>query len=99
MYKGLPPGPISMASIGSIDAVLNPQQHDYLYFCANSDESGTHAFAGTYAAHLVMPAVSNLGTAAGVLGVVCVRFNHFAPLCYSHFDIAFWLLLLNLDWI
>jgi UPF0755 protein len=53
LYKGLPPGPISMASISSIDAVLNPQQHDYLYFCAKPDESGTHAFAATYAAHLV----------------------------------------------
>jgi UPF0755 protein len=53
LYKGLPPGPISMASISSIDAVLNPKQHDYLYFCAKPDESGTHAFAATYAAHLV----------------------------------------------
>jgi len=53
LYKGLPPGPISMASISSIDAVLNPQKHDYLYFCAKPDESGTHQFAATYAAHLV----------------------------------------------
>ncbi|MBK8966248.1 MAG: endolytic transglycosylase MltG [Lewinellaceae bacterium] len=52
-YKGLPPGPISMASIASIDAVLNPQQHDYLYFCAKPDESGSHLFAETYTAHLV----------------------------------------------
>lgn len=53
LYKGLPPGPISMASIASIDAVLNPEKHDYLYFCAKPDESGTHAFAASYAAHLV----------------------------------------------
>jgi len=53
MYKGLPPGPISMASISSLDAVLNPEKHDYLFFCAKPDESGTHAFAVTYAAHLV----------------------------------------------
>ncbi|MCK6695700.1 MAG: endolytic transglycosylase MltG, partial [Thermoanaerobaculia bacterium] len=53
IYKGLPPGPISMASIASIDAVLNPEKHDYLYFCAKPDESGTHAFAASYAAHLV----------------------------------------------
>lgn len=53
LYKGLPPGPISMASISSIDAVLNPQKHDYLYFCAKPDESGTHQFAATYSAHLV----------------------------------------------
>ncbi|MCB0527962.1 MAG: endolytic transglycosylase MltG [Lewinellaceae bacterium] len=53
VYKGLPPGPISMASITSIDAVLNPQKHDYLYFCARPDESGTHVFAETFAAHKV----------------------------------------------
>ncbi len=53
LYKGLPPGPISMASISSIDAVLNPQKHDYLYFCAKPDESGTHQFAASYSAHLV----------------------------------------------
>ncbi|MFN0014170.1 MAG: endolytic transglycosylase MltG [Saprospiraceae bacterium] len=53
LYKGLPPGPISMASISSIDAVLNAQKHDYLYFCAKPDDSGTHQFASTYAAHLV----------------------------------------------
>lgn len=53
VYKGLPPGPISMASIPSIDAVLNPEKHDYIYFCAKPDESGTHAFAVTFAAHKV----------------------------------------------
>ncbi|HRI58423.1 MAG TPA: endolytic transglycosylase MltG [Saprospiraceae bacterium] len=53
VYKGLPPGPISMASIPSLNAVLNPVQHKYLYFCAKPDESGTHAFAETYAAHKV----------------------------------------------
>lgn len=53
MYKGLPPGPISMASIPSLDAVLNYEKHNYLYFCAKPDESGTHAFAETFAAHKV----------------------------------------------
>ncbi len=53
IYKGLPPGPISMASIPSIDAVLNPEKHDYLYFCAKPDMSGTHAFASTLPGHNV----------------------------------------------
>ncbi len=53
VYKGLPPGPISMASIPSLDAVLNHDQHRYLYFCAKPDDSGTHAFAETFAAHKV----------------------------------------------
>lgn len=52
MYKGLPPGPIAMASIGSIDAVLSAEQHDYLYFCAVGDGSGLHNFAETHDGHL-----------------------------------------------
>lgn len=51
MYKGLPPGPISMASISSIDAVLNVEDHDYIYFCAKGDGSGLHNFAKTLAQH------------------------------------------------
>ena len=50
-YAGLPPGPIAMASIASIDAVLNPEQHKYLYFCAVGDDSGLHQFAETLAGH------------------------------------------------
>jgi UPF0755 protein len=53
MYTGLPPGPISMASIPSLDAVLNADKHDYIYFCAKADESGTHAFASTLSGHNV----------------------------------------------
>jgi len=50
-YVGLPPGPISMSSISSIDAVLNPESHDYIFFCAKGDGSGTHSFAKTMAGH------------------------------------------------
>lgn len=50
-YGGLPPGPIHMASISSIDAVLNSEDHKYLYFCAVGDGSGTHNFAKTLAQH------------------------------------------------
>jgi UPF0755 protein len=53
LNTGLPPGPISMASISAIDAVLNRAEHGYLYFCAKPDNSGTHAFAETYAGHNV----------------------------------------------
>lgn len=51
MYPGLPPGPISMASIASIDAVLNAEDHKYVYFCAKGDGSGLHNFAKTLSAH------------------------------------------------
>jgi len=50
--EGLPPGPIKVASIKGIDAVLNAERHDYLYMCANEDFSGTHRFAHTYNEHL-----------------------------------------------
>ncbi|MCC6412426.1 MAG: endolytic transglycosylase MltG [Saprospiraceae bacterium] len=53
VYTGLPPGPISLAAIPTLDAVLNPATHKYLYFCAKPDESGTHAFAETFSAHKV----------------------------------------------
>lgn len=51
-YVGLPPAPINSPSKTCIDAVLNPQKHKYIYFCANSTFDGTHKFAETYSQHL-----------------------------------------------
>lgn len=51
LHKGLPPGPISMASITSIDAVLNAENHAYDYMCARPDYSGYHVFAKTLSEH------------------------------------------------
>lgn len=50
-HTGLPPGPIAMSSPGSIDAVLSPETHEYLYMCARGDGSGLHNFAKTLAGH------------------------------------------------
>lgn len=50
-FKGLPPGPINLPEIESIDAVLNPDEHNYIYFCAKPDFSGYHAFATNLRQH------------------------------------------------
>ena len=50
-YAGLPPGPINMPQITTIDAVLNYQQHTYIYMCAREDFSGYHNFATTLTEH------------------------------------------------
>ncbi len=51
-YAGLPPGPINVPSIASLNAVLNYEKHDYFYFCAREDFSGYHNFAVTLNEHL-----------------------------------------------
>ncbi len=55
MYKnfGLPPGPIAMPDVTAIDAVLNPEKHNYIYFCASVTNFGYHEFAVTAAQHEV----------------------------------------------
>jgi UPF0755 protein len=50
-YSGLPPGPICVPPPVAIDAVLNYETHQYLYFCAKADFSGYHNFSRTLAQH------------------------------------------------
>lgn len=50
-YEGLPPGPICIPSLTSINAVLHPDVHNYYYMCAKEDFSGTHNFATTEREH------------------------------------------------
>jgi UPF0755 protein len=50
-YTGLPPGPVCMPDVSSVDAVLNYEHHNYYYFCAKDDMSGYHVFENTLAKH------------------------------------------------
>jgi len=49
---GLPPGPICTPSLSSLEAVLQPAQTNYIYFCADPAGSGGHLFAATWSEHL-----------------------------------------------
>ncbi|WP_068615905.1 endolytic transglycosylase MltG [Paenibacillus tuaregi] len=52
LYKGLPPGPIASPSLKSIEAALEPDTSDYLFYVTKKDGSHEHLFAKTYAEHL-----------------------------------------------
>ncbi len=52
-YNGLPPGPICMPSVAAIDATLQYEKHNYIYFCAKEDFSGYHNFASNVAQHQI----------------------------------------------
>ena len=51
-YRGLPPGPITMPDISSVDAVLNAESHSYLFFVVDPKKPGYHLFASNYNEHL-----------------------------------------------
>jgi UPF0755 protein len=50
-HRGIPPGPIAMPDISSIEAVLNPKKHNYYYMCASIEVIGTHAFSKNLSEH------------------------------------------------
>lgn len=51
IHRGLPPSPICMPGKEAIDAVLNFEKHDYIFFCARPEFDGYHNFARTFAEH------------------------------------------------
>ncbi|NOQ75873.1 MAG: endolytic transglycosylase MltG [Crocinitomix sp.] len=56
IYAGLPPGPIRMSTKKAMDAVLNAEDHNYIFMCAAPPEDGKygmHNFAETNAQHNV----------------------------------------------
>lgn len=50
-YPGLPPGPIYLASISGLNAVVDVENHDFLYFCAAPGYGSKHQFAKTLTKH------------------------------------------------
>lgn len=54
---GLPPGPIASPGLKAIQAVLAPEDNEYLYFVAEKD--GHHRFTKTYEEHL--QAIKDIG--------------------------------------
>lgn len=54
-YKntGLPPGPICMPSLSSLLAVIQPEEHEYIYMCAKPGYEGKHLFAKTFNQHVI----------------------------------------------
>lgn len=48
---GLPPGPIAMPDITALEAVLDPEKNNFIYFCASVDRFGYHEFAATLEEH------------------------------------------------
>lgn len=53
LNKGLPPGPIAMPDVSSIDAVLNPAKHRFMFMCASTKKLGYHEFARTAEQHAI----------------------------------------------
>lgn len=51
VYKGLPPAPISMPGLYSLEAVMHPQKHKFYYFVAKGD--GSHDFSESLKEHSV----------------------------------------------
>ena len=51
-YAGLPPAPINVPPKACLEAVLSPEKHKYLYFCASPDFDGSHRFAEDYSTHM-----------------------------------------------
>jgi UPF0755 protein len=50
--KGLPPGPICLVTTQALDATLNFERHNYMFFCARPELNGYSNFSVTYDQHV-----------------------------------------------
>lgn len=53
IHTGIPPGPIKIPALSSIEAVLNHEQHNYIYMAADPERPGYHNFASNYRQHQI----------------------------------------------
>ncbi|MDA9333036.1 endolytic transglycosylase MltG [Saprospiraceae bacterium] len=51
LHLGLPPGPIYMPTLSSLDAAIFPEDHKYIFFCAKPGYDNEHSFAKTLSQH------------------------------------------------
>jgi UPF0755 protein len=51
LNKGLPPTPIAMPSIESINAAIHPEKHDFYYFVVTNTGDSRHRFSATLKEH------------------------------------------------
>ncbi len=51
LNPGLPPGPIANPGLRALQAVLQPEEHEFIYMVAKNDGSGTHAFTSSLEEH------------------------------------------------
>ena len=49
--KGIPPGPICVVDKNSVDAVLNAENNNYIYMCADPKRMGYHKFTDNDVEH------------------------------------------------
>ncbi|MEF9476918.1 endolytic transglycosylase MltG [Chryseobacterium sp. 1B4] len=50
---GIPPGPICVVDKNSIDAVLNAENNNYIFMCADPSRPGYHKFTASAEEHAV----------------------------------------------
>ncbi len=48
---GIPPGPICVVDKSSVDAVLNAENHNYIFMCADPNKLGYHKFTASDTEH------------------------------------------------
>lgn len=51
IYPGVPPGPILIPPSKVVEAVLNAEEHNYIFMCAKPEYSGLHNFSTTISQH------------------------------------------------